>query len=213
MDERIPKPSSLSCGEFACALAARTSTPGGGGAAALAGALGVALCSMAARFSAGKPSRAEVEDDIQRVIDEAEAIRAKLVGLIDADADAFAAFSQAYAFPKDDPLRGQLIEAAATQAAFVPIETMRTVARSVELLEEMETYSTRLLISDVGCGAALASAALTAASLNVFVNTNMMSDAEHASDINDECDRLLDTYVPRADTLARRVGARIRGRA
>ena len=44
----------LSCTDFAAALAARESVPGGGGAAAMVGALSAALCSMVANFTAGK---------------------------------------------------------------------------------------------------------------------------------------------------------------
>ena len=58
----------LSCTAFAGILAAKASTPGGGSAAALAGALGAALCSMAGNFTAGKKKYAAVEADIQRML-------------------------------------------------------------------------------------------------------------------------------------------------
>ena len=46
-----------SCRQFAEALAARQPVPGGGGAAAYAGALGAALCAMVARFDEAKKLR------------------------------------------------------------------------------------------------------------------------------------------------------------
>lgn len=200
----------LSCADFTAALAARTATPGGGGAAALAGALGMALGSMAAAFTRGKRAFAHAEADLARILDEADAIRVRLVELVDADADAYAGFTRAHALAATDPLRPQVLEAATTAAAFVPIETMRQCARALELLEELEPITSAFLISDVGCGATLAAAALRAASLNVFVNTRSLSDHAHASELEREADRLLDTYVPRADALADRVAERIR---
>ena len=70
-----------SCIEFADALAAKISVPGGGGAAAYVGALGVALGNMTANFTTGKKKYAEFEEDIQRIIAEGDVIRAKLIDL------------------------------------------------------------------------------------------------------------------------------------
>ena len=84
-----------SCVDFAAALAARQSVPGGGGAAALAGALGTALCSMVAHYTVGKKAYASVQEDIERILIEAEDVRENLMGLINADAEAPIAFQRA----------------------------------------------------------------------------------------------------------------------
>ena len=201
----------LSCRDFACELAARKSVPGGGGAAALAGALGIALCSMVGNFTAGKKRYAEVEEDVLRMMGEAEELRSKLIGLIDADAVAFEPLSRAYSIPRDDPARAQELEAATKEACSAPMEMMRACARSVELLEEMGEKGSRMLLSDIGCGAALCSAALMSASLNVFVNTKALADRAYAESLEQEADQLLATYAPRADALASLVARRIRG--
>ena len=78
-----------SCTAFADALAAKVSVPGGGGAAVYVGALGVALCSMVGNFTTGKKKYAEYEEDIQRMLAEGEEIRARLLELVDEDAEAF----------------------------------------------------------------------------------------------------------------------------
>ncbi|MDO4890133.1 MAG: cyclodeaminase/cyclohydrolase family protein, partial [Coriobacteriaceae bacterium] len=75
-----------SCQEFATLLAAKESVPGGGGAAAYVGALGAALCSMVGNFTTGKKAYAEVEDDIQSMLQRAGTIRERLIGLVDEDA-------------------------------------------------------------------------------------------------------------------------------
>jgi len=83
------------CTDFAAALAAKESVPGGGGAAAYVGALGVALCSMVGNFTTGKKKYADVEEDVQRMLAEAETIRVRLIDLVDEDAAAFFPLSQA----------------------------------------------------------------------------------------------------------------------
>ena len=57
----------MSCEDFASVLAARQPVPGGGGAAAYVGALGVALGSMVGTYTSGKKSAAAYEGDIRRM--------------------------------------------------------------------------------------------------------------------------------------------------
>lgn len=200
-----------SCEDFATVLAAKESVPGGGGAAALAGALGVALCSMVGNYTTGKKAYAAVEDDVRRMLAEAEAVRTRLIELVQEDADAFFPLSEAYGIPRDDPSRAQTLEEATKGACAAPLQMMREVCRAIELLEEMGQKGSRMLVSDVGCGALLCRAALEAASMNVFVNTKALSDRAFAQATEAECDQMLAEYVPRAEACAASVMARIRG--
>ena len=199
-----------SCAAFAEALAAKVSVPGGGGAAAYVGALGMALGSMAANFTTGKKKYAEYEADIQRILAEAETIRRRLLSLVDEDAAAFFPLSEAYGIPKEDPTRAERLEACTKEALAAPLEMMRQIARSVELLEELQVKGSRMLISDVGCGATLAAAALRAASLNVFINTTGLADRALAEAVDAEADNLL-TFATRADAVYAQVAAQMRG--
>ena len=200
-----------SCAEFASVLAAKESVPGGGGAAALVGALGVALCSMVGNFTTGKKTYAAVENDIQRMLKEATAVRLRLIDLVAEDAEAFYPLSKAYAIPRDDPMRAEVLEEATKAACAAPLEMMRQVCRAIELLEEMGEKGSKMLISDVGCGAALCRAALEAASMNVFVNTKTLSDRAFAEQTEAACDEMLATYIPRAEACAQAVMDKIRG--
>ena len=200
----------LSCDAFTRALAAKVPAPGGGGAAALAGALAVALCSMAGNFTAGKPRFAAVESDVQRILAEGEGLRARLVALVEADAHAFEPLAQAYRIPADDPSRTARIEDALRGACSVPIEIMRSCVRSLDLLEEMGEKGSRMMRSDVGCGAALAAGALRAAHLTVLVNTTSLAGDPVAEALEAEADGLLAAYIPRADALAAAVADAIR---
>lgn len=199
MEERLTE---LSCEEFADRLAARESVPGGGGAAALVGALGIALCSMAGAFTAGKPRFADVEGEVVDILEEAEEIRYRLLELVHEDAEGFAPLSRAYAIPRDDPSRASAIEAATEDACMAPLAMVGECCRAVVLLERMGEVCSRLLLSDVACGAVLVRAALETASVNVYVNTTSLGDAVVAERIESTCSDLVDEYVPRAQRLA-----------
>ena len=198
-----------SCTEFAAELAAKVSVPGGGGAAAYVGALSVALCSMVGNFTTGKKKYAEYEEDVQRMLAEGEKVRARLLELVEEDAAAFFPLSQAYGIPKEDPTRAEVLEKCTKDALQGPLQMMREIARAIELLEEMNVKGSRMLISDVGCGAACAAAAMRAAAMNVFINTKSLQDRDYAQTVEAEADGLL-AYVPRAEAVADEVTAGIR---
>ena len=199
-----------SCIEFADALAAKISVPGGGGAAAYVGALGVALGNMTANFTTGKKKYAEYEEDIQRMLAEGEELRLKLLDLVEADAAAFEPLSKAYAYPKEDPKRDEVLEEATMNALKAPIEMVETLAKVIALLEEMQVKGSKMLISDVGCGALFAGAAMEAAAMNVFVNTKSLKNRDVATKINNHMDELLERSLPVAYDTAEKVTDQIR---
>ncbi len=201
-----------SCAEFAALLASRQPTPGGGGASALVGALAAALCAMVGSYTVGKERHADVEDDVVRMLGELDDARASLLGLVEADAAAFEPLSVAYGIPKDVPARVCTLEEAVKGATEPPLQVMQQVCHVVELLEEMGQKGSRTLISDVGCGALLACAALEAASLNVFANTRAGTDRIWAARVEATCDEMLACYLPRAQAVAQAVADYLRGR-
>ena len=200
-----------SCADFTELLAARTSVPGGGGAAALAGALGAALCSMAGNFTTGKQKYAAVEADVQALLARAEALRLRLLELVEEDAAAFAPLARAYAIPKDDPARGMALESAALGACEAPLEIAERCAEAVGLLEEMLEKGSGALVSVVGCGAALCRAALECAAMNVYVNTRLLRDRTQAARIDAGMDGLAVGCASRAEAVARSVMERLGG--
>lgn len=202
--------SQTSCTAFAEALAAKTSVPGGGGAAAMVGALSAALCSMVGNFTAGKKKYAAYEPDIQRILGEAEALRSCLLSLIDADAAGFEPLAKAYAIPKEDPGRDAVMERASLNACVAPMQMLFACADVLYLLEELLEKGSRLLLADVGCGASLCKAAMECAALNVFVNTSALKNREMAADMEQQVDQILNTYRPMADRIAESVTASIR---
>lgn len=177
--------------KFLEALASSAPTPGGGGAAALCGALAIALGNMVGNLTLGKKKYAAVQEDIAALNTKAEALRADFVALIDADAEAFAPLSKAYGIPKDDPMRADVMETALLKAVQPPMEIMRKCVKALEVISEYAAKGSALAISDAGCAAALARAAADAAALNVRINTKSMTDHKVANHLNVEANSLV----------------------
>lgn len=203
-----------SCTRFLAELAGKAPVPGGGGAAALVGAAGVALGNMVGCLTTGKKKYAAVEADIQALNARAEALRRELEALVQADAEAFAPLAAAYGLPKDTPAqaahKAAVLEAALDTACAVPLEIMQKCAEGIVLVEQYAAKGSVLAVSDAGCAAALCKAALQSASLNVFINTKLMTDRTHAAALDAQADALLNEYVPRADAVFASVTNKLR---
>ena len=186
---------------FAETLGSKAPTPGGGGACALAGALGAALGSMVGELTVGKKKYAAVEAEMQDLTGRAKALSEKLLAMIDGDAEAFQPLSRAYGIPKDDPGRPAELERCLRLAASAPMEILRLTCEAVELLEGFGEKGSILAVPDAATGAALCRGALYGAAVNVKVNTALMTDRAYASDINGEVDRLTEEYGARAEKV------------
>lgn len=191
------------------ALASSAPTPGGGGAAALCGALGIALGNMVGSLTLGKKKYADVQEDIAELNAKAEALRAGFVALVDADAEAFAPLSRAYSIPKDDPARDEIMEPALLKAAEAPLEIMRKCAEALELISGYAAKGSALAISDAGCAAALCGAAMESAALNVKINTKSMKNRAVADNINAEMNELLQKYFVLSQEIYNDVSGRL----
>lgn len=200
-----------SCAGFLEALASKSAVPGGGGAAALVGAVGAALGNMVGGLTAGKKKYAAVEADIQRLNGRAEALRRELEALVEADAAAFAPLAKAYSIPKEDPSRAGIMAEALEKACAAPLEIMERCAEAIALTEEYAEKGSVLAVSDAGCAALFCKAALEAAGLNVAVNTRLMADRTRAAQLDGRAESLLAEFVPRAEAVYAAVSARLKG--
>jgi len=198
------------CAEFVEILASKSAVPGGGGASALVGAVGMALGSMVGSLTVGKKKYADVEADIIIFMDKASTLQTELLRLVDEDAVVFQPLSEAYRIPKDDPSRARVMEDALKLACTVPMDIMRACAKAIELLGEFANKGSVLAISDAGVGVAFCKAAMMGASLNVFINTQSMTDKEYAAGIEFEADALHEKYCAMADDIYDSVVARLR---
>jgi formiminotetrahydrofolate cyclodeaminase len=191
--------------EFIFELSSRHPTPGGGGASALAGALGISLGGMVANLTIGKPNYSDDEDEMKRLKVATYRVQKELLDLIQKDADAFGPLAGAYRMPTDTEeereSKARVMEAALKEACLVPLDMMKLCAEAIALLERIAQIGNRLALSDAACGAVLASAAMRSAWLNVAVNTVSIRDAAFACRVNNEGMALMDRYAPRAEKI------------
>lgn len=171
----------LTLSDFTAQLASAQPAPGGGGAAALTGALAASLTAMAANVTAANPRYAERSDALCSLIDACETQRTTLLALIEADAAGFLPLQKAYAIPRTDPDRAAKLAAAAQTACLAPLAMLEHCMQTALLLTAALETASPLLRSDVGCAAALCRAAAEAAAMNVFVNTGLLAPDERAA--------------------------------
>lgn len=195
-------------------LASKAPVPGGGGASALVGAVGMALGNMVGSLTVGKKKYADVQEDILALKGKADALQAELLRLIDKDAEMFEPLSKAYGLPKNTEEeraeKARIMEAALKDACSVPMEIMEKVCEAIDLLEEFAAKGTAIAISDVGVGVSCCRAALLGASLNVFINTKSMADRAYAEELNEKAQKMIDTYTVKADAIFADVQGRFR---
>jgi len=165
----------LRIGEFLDRLAAKTPTPGGGSAGALAGAVGSALGVMATRFSGAGP-----EADL-------EALRREFAELIDRDSEAYSRFDAALKLPKgsdaEKKARSAAMQEAAVGAARVPLEGIGRCGRALDLLAAFAPQCTKHLASDLASGAILLQAAARVMVQNVVINLGSIRDPKTADSL------------------------------
>lgn len=191
-------------------LASAAPVPGGGGASALAGALGIALGNMVGSLTVGKKKYAEVEAEIIQLNEMADVLRKELLMLVEKDAEVFEPLSRAYSIPKDDPNRDAIMAEVLKSAAEVPLEILRKCGDALELIAVYAVKGSVLAVSDAGCAAALCRSAMESAALNVYINTKSMKDRQLAESMNDEVAFILEKYSAMADGIYRSVAERLK---
>lgn len=202
-----------SCEDFVEALASKTPVPGGGGASALVGSVGVALGNMVANFTIGKKKYANVEEELKELKEKAYCIQRELLDLVEKDAQAFEPLAQAYKLPstteEEKLYKEKVMEEATKEAVLVPMEIMEKVCEAIALLKEFANKGSVIVISDAGVGASCCRGALLGASLNVFINTKSMKDRAYAEEVNKKAQEMLSVYVAMADEIFDGVKAKL----
>ena len=196
-----------SCRKFVEVLASDAPAPGGGGAAALVGAIGTALGNMVGSLTVGKKKYADVEAEIVALQGKCRALQKELLDPVEADEKGFVPLAKAYGIPKDDPARAETLEKATVTACQVPVRIMELCCEAMEAIAVFAAKGSRLAVSDAGCAAVCVKAALQAASLNVFINTKTLKDRALAEEMNARCLGMLETYGAMADGIFETVKA------
>ena len=198
-----------SCVDFIEVLASKAAVPGGGGAAALAGAIGMALGSMVCNLTTGKKKYAQYEEAIQEILEKAAKLEEELLSMIDKDAEGFFPLSKAYGLPttteEEKQYKAETMEKCLKVACEVPMNIVRLCYDSIKLHEELVDKGSKLAISDVGCGVQCLRAAILSGQLNVIINVNSMKDREYAKSIEEECNKLVEDGIRICDEVYQKV--------
>jgi formiminotetrahydrofolate cyclodeaminase len=189
------KTGEMSVAAFLEALAAKQSTPGGGGAAALTGAQGAALLGMVVNFTVGAKKYAEVQEEMTAYLAQAEALRVRLLELADEDVAAFQGVTACYAMPKESDAekaaRTAALQAALQEAARVPLNTAQEAVEVLQLAQPVAAKGNSNVVSDVAVALYLADAALHAALVNVNINLKYIKDQRYVERVAATCQALL----------------------
>ena len=189
------------CRNFVTVLASDAPAPGGGGAAALVGAIGTALGNMVGSLTVGKKKYADVEAEIIQLKGKCDALQTQLLDQVEADEINFLPLAKAYGIPKDDPNRDKIMEEATIIACSTPMKIMELCCEAIDCIAVFAAKGSRLAVSDAGCGAVCCKAALQAASLNVFINTKSLKNREVAEEMNRKANLMLNKYCQMADEI------------
>lgn len=191
----------LALNEFITQLSSKLPVPGGGGASALIGAIGVSLCSMVANLTSGKSKYSEYQNDIDLIIARTQVSIDNLLNLINKDAEVFEPLSKAYGMPKNEPLREEILEEALINACAVPMEILYEVESILDIIEQLSVKGSKLAVSDVGVSAAACRCAMESAVMNVLINTKLMKNREYALETNRNAQSILANGICRTNKI------------
>ena len=176
-------------------LASKASTPGGGSAAGVMGAMGAALVSMVCNLTVGKKNYEAVEEELKDVLDQAESLRERLTDMIHADVEVFDRVMAAYGMVKETDeekaVRSDAIQEALKAATNVPLECACACVEAIKLSKIAAEKGNLNVISDAGVAMVAANAALQSAALNVYINVGGIKDKEFADQRLAELEELL----------------------
>jgi formiminotetrahydrofolate cyclodeaminase len=192
------------------AFASTDAVPGGGSAAALAGALGASLLLMVAGMTKTKSGAPEETADLADAAVRLRPLRDTLIGLVDRDSDSYRGVMAAFKLPKasepERSARARAIDEATRAATDAPLDTMRACQQALAGAVVVASNGNRNAASDVGVAIELLLAALRGARLNVDVNLKGLADASYVADVRTECDALERDAAADAERARSRLG-------
>ena len=205
---------SMTIQEFLDVLSSKEPVPGGGGASALAGALGNALGQMVANLTIGKKKYALVEDEIKELAERMKGIQGQFTALADQDAKVFAPLAKCYSLPsgteEEKAYKAEVMEARLLEASLVPMEIMEKAWEMLEIMDILADKGSRMAVSDVGVGVQFIRTALLGAVMNVYINTKSMKNRGKAEEMNEKAERLIREGTEAADRIYQKVLGQLR---
>ena len=199
--------------EYLEVLSSKAPVPGGGGASALAGALGNALGQMVVNLTVGKKKYAEVEEEMQKYLTDLKNMQQEFLHFSDRDAEVFAPLAECHRLPSATPEEKEhkdaVMEEKLLDASMVPVEIMEKSLELLEILDVLADKGSRMAVSDVGVAVQFTRTALLGAVMNVYINTKSMKNREKAEEINQKAKRMIKIGTSQADEIYEKVLAQL----
>ncbi len=187
---------SLTISDFIDELSSDSMAPGGGSVSALSGALSAGLTSMVANLTFGKKGYERSNKKMKDISIKAQELKVQLLGLAEADTDAFNNYISALRFPRKSDneilVRSAAIEKAAKSITLVPLDTLRLCGEIITLAETVLKRGNKNALSDAFVGVSQANAAAEGAYLNIRINLPEVKDKEFGGEVLNEADLLID---------------------
>ncbi len=190
--QSIKSEPACSLAPFLDEVASKKPAPGGGSVSAGAGATGAALVAMHCNLTIPKRRFADVKEELKVVRSQAEKLRTELTDLIVTDAEAFDKMMAAMKMDKEDPNRGEAMEAATKNGIEVPLTTLKNCVETLRIAQDVLEKGNPNSLSDGGCGCLNALAGAKGAYYNVLINLPGLEDKEWGAAKKKEADELLD---------------------
>lgn len=186
-------------------LSSKSPTPGGGGAAGFGGAIGAALGEMVVNLTLGKKRYADVEEEMQSLLEKLEILKGEFLRLADEDEVVFVPLAAAYGLPagteEEKKHKTEVLETHLLAATLVPLTVMERAVEALDIMEILAEKGSRLAVSDVGVGVQFIRSALLGAKMNVSINTKSMKQKEKAGELHDRADKLAEDGIRKADAI------------
>jgi len=200
--------SSHSVEQWSDAIAAGTPTPGGGSAAAIAGALAAALVTMVARLTTGRDRYRDVEPEFRKLAEAGDRLRSRLLKLAEDDLKAFAQVGAARALPRstdaETRLRALALDSAWIAAARVPLEVVRAASEVARLARRVAEAGNQNALGEAGLAVLLAAAAARGSFYNVQLDLEPVADLERREGMVREARELVEAAEAESRAVASR---------
>ena len=182
--------STVPCNEFVEVLASKAPVPGGGGASALVGAVGIALGNMVGSLTVGKKKYADVEEEMKAAIEPMKEICAQLLDDIKRDSESFDQYMQALTLPKETEeeraARTEAMQNGLKAAVAVPLSVAKAACGILPYAETMVVKGNKTAVTDALVATMMARTAVLGAGFNVKINLESIKDQEYVDRIGKE---------------------------
>ncbi|WP_446897757.1 cyclodeaminase/cyclohydrolase family protein [Clostridium sp. LBM24168] len=197
------------CRDFVEELSSKKAVPGGGGAAAMDGAMGAALLSMVCNLTLGKKKYEEYAEKLTSVLDSAGKLTEEFLKMVDEDAENFMPLSKAYGLPccneEEKIKKEEILDRCLKSACTVPVKVIKRCYDTIILHSSVVDSCSELVLSDIGVGVQCLKAAISSAYLNVIINIKFIKDKDYVIKVKDEVEPLLKDGIKIADNVYEKV--------